>query len=498
MSDKLKHLYEFEDFRLDSKNPGLWRDGRAVSISPKALETLILLIEKQNEVVTRDDLLDTIWKDTFVEEGNINYTISLLRKTLGNKDLIQTVPRRGYRFVGAVRNVPSNGGEKIVEPAVREKQTENEIFPLENVKRRNGGRWIFVSVAVIFAIFVSSFAYFRQDIRASKQAESPLTANHEAQAAFTRGRMILARRSVEKREEKAIDEFQNAVTLDPTFAAGYAGLSEAFLSHAVKQTGKNSFDGYAKARVAAEKSLALDANLSEGYLARGWVKRQADWDWAGAESDLRHAIQLDEKNAKAHQRLALLLCNIGRLDEALAESKIAYELDPVSDYIVGARFPILEARREYAEALKEAEALTRENKSNNSAQRAYATFLYHTGDYRKVIELGEDSMTKNPSQTPFAWTSLMQAAYHKTNQFDKAEENLKRLETLAQTDTKAAYSLAMNYAELDRADEALMLLQRCFDEKEERSAWMKVEPRFENLRRDPRFAELLGKIRLAN
>jgi DNA-binding response OmpR family regulator len=80
MSNKIKHLYEFEDFRLNTENPSLWRDGEMVSISPKALETLIVLVKKKGEIVSREELLESVWKETFVEEGNINYTISLLRE----------------------------------------------------------------------------------------------------------------------------------------------------------------------------------------------------------------------------------------------------------------------------------------------------------------------------------------------------------------------------------------------------------------------------------
>lgn len=94
MSDKIKHFYEFADFRLNAGNPSLWREDKLVSISPKALETLILLVEKKGEIVSRDELLEKVWKETFVEEGNINYTISLLRKTLENKDLIQLLQNR--------------------------------------------------------------------------------------------------------------------------------------------------------------------------------------------------------------------------------------------------------------------------------------------------------------------------------------------------------------------------------------------------------------------
>ena len=355
---------------------------------------------------------------------------------------------------------------------------------------------ILFSVFFVSILFLTSFAlWFRTD-KPAKPTKSASSENSEAMQAYTRGKMILAKKNSDSRTEKAIDEFQIAVTLDPTFAPAYSGLAEGFLASAVSEPFPLSNDYYTKAKVSAEKALALDPQLSEGFQIRGWIKRQADWDWKGAEEDLRHAIQLDSKNAKAHQRMAQLLSPLGRADEALAEFKLAYELDPVADFIVSARFPILESRREYDLALKESEQFLRENKNNTSAARAYAMFLYHTQNYAKVIEISEQVFQTDLPKNTFAWLSLIHASYYKTGQFDKAAEYLKQLESIAQDDTKALYSLAMNYAEIGRNDEAITNLEKCFERHEERMVWLKVEPRFENLRSDPRFKELVQKMRL--
>jgi len=86
MSSKNGHRYEFGDFRLDSEPPSLWREERLVPLAPKALEMLLLLVRRRDIIVSREELLDTVWRDTFVEEGNINYTVSLLRKVLDKDD----------------------------------------------------------------------------------------------------------------------------------------------------------------------------------------------------------------------------------------------------------------------------------------------------------------------------------------------------------------------------------------------------------------------------
>lgn len=121
MASKNGRFYQFRDFRLDTQNRALWLEDRLVPLPPKALELLILLVSRHSAVVSREELLEEVWRDTFVEEGNINYTVSLLRKTLGEHDrgqaqFIQTVPKRGYRFVADVRELPLAAGDKPEAP----------------------------------------------------------------------------------------------------------------------------------------------------------------------------------------------------------------------------------------------------------------------------------------------------------------------------------------------------------------------------------------------
>ena len=160
MFDKIKHYYEFDEFRLDAGNPGLWHEGKLVSIPPKVLEILILLVEKRGEIVSREDLMETVWKDTFVEEGNINYTVSLLRKTLDEHDknhFIQTVPKRGYRFTADVREVgvQSNGFSRENPPRTDFGFTPQAVTPTAPKAQI---RWHFIAIILLGLLLVSSFA----------------------------------------------------------------------------------------------------------------------------------------------------------------------------------------------------------------------------------------------------------------------------------------------------------------------------------------------------
>src|SRR5262245_57889802 len=106
MSKQVIRLYEFGPFRLDAVGRVLLRQGEMVPLTPKAFETLLALVERSGSVVSKDDLLEAVWPDVFVEEGSLTRNVSVLRKALGATDdgrlYIETVPKRGYRFAHEV------------------------------------------------------------------------------------------------------------------------------------------------------------------------------------------------------------------------------------------------------------------------------------------------------------------------------------------------------------------------------------------------------------
>lgn len=629
MSSKNGHRYEFGEFRLESENPSLWRDERLVSLPPKALEMLLLLVRRRDSIVSREELLSTVWPDTFVEEGNINYTVSLLRKTLDKDDkgrFIQTVPKRGYRFVADVLEVSANGHAEDVNVEV--------AIPVDPPKPKI--RWHFIGIVLIGVLFLTGFVIWRKlddgkktavsnrnirtvavlpiktsaehegsrslslgltdslisrlgslnrfsvrplsSVRGYAEADQdPLkfgqtlnvdvilegtlqqvddrlrvnvrlwdlrdgaqlwqgsfdsteadffnlqdevatgvtgwlvselqekdrelltrrhTSNPEAFRAYVRGRAILDAKNPDN-FEKAIDEFQKAVALDPTFALAYAGLADASTRRGFNTSGAGQEEFYATSKALAQKALALDPETPEAYAALGTVKRIYDWDWAGAEGEFRRAIALNPNYERAHLGYALLLSCLGRSDEALAEIKRAMEIDPLSQDVKSGYLTVLEGRGEYAEALAQAQKNVSFNKEYRRGLRGVATFLFHLGDYARVIEISEQELLAKNSQT-FAWLSLLVTSHHRLGQIEKRDERLKQLEALAQTDTKALYALAENYAELGRTDEALAALEKCIAVREERMMWLKVEPRLAQLKGNARFAEILRRMNLSN
>jgi Tol biopolymer transport system component/DNA-binding winged helix-turn-helix (wHTH) protein len=118
MTTRTKQIYEFGPFRIDAGERVLLREGRPVPLTPKAFDVLLLLVESSGHIVEKDALINRVWANSFVEEGNLKVTVSILRKALeesaGERQFIETVPRRGYRFTADVRALLDDGPELIL------------------------------------------------------------------------------------------------------------------------------------------------------------------------------------------------------------------------------------------------------------------------------------------------------------------------------------------------------------------------------------------------
>ena len=135
----------------------------------KRLKCCSCLVRRRDIIVSREELLDTVWRDTFVEDGNINYTVSLLRKVLDKDDkgrFIQTVPKRGYRFVADVLEVSANGH---AENAVRNVEV---AIPTEQPKPKI--RWHFIGIVLLGVFFVTGFVIWRSLTREKNFRQPPL------------------------------------------------------------------------------------------------------------------------------------------------------------------------------------------------------------------------------------------------------------------------------------------------------------------------------------
>lgn len=167
MAIKLRHYFEFGDFRLEHDRSRLWQGDKLVHVRPKAIEILYLLIENRSRVVHRDEILEAVWKDTFVEEGNINFNISVLRKALSvdgrvSVDQILTVPKEGYRFVGDVREVIEEEAEgtTIEREVIAAGSLEAAVLKIKESPAIANARvrWHFIGIVMLGVLMITSFA----------------------------------------------------------------------------------------------------------------------------------------------------------------------------------------------------------------------------------------------------------------------------------------------------------------------------------------------------
>ena len=161
-----------------------------------------------------------------------------------------------------------------------------------------------------------------------KKLRKRATVNAEAYQAYLRGRHHWNSWTPEG-FRRALEEFQQAIDLDPSYALAYAGLGDAYGVMAY-YTLIDPYDGFARARAAADRAIEIDPELADAHVTVALQQLFAAWDWPAAERELTRALALSPKHATAHSIYALFLSTCGRFDEALAEARVARDLDPLS------------------------------------------------------------------------------------------------------------------------------------------------------------------------
>lgn len=141
MREKINHFYDFEQFRIDTLKRNLLYNGQDLQIKPKAFETLLFLVERRGDVVSKSELLNNVWSDTFVEENNLTQQISTLRKKFKelaeNDEFIVTIPKHGYKFVKTVSEVENNKEFTLPAESIESEFVFN-VYKKENSQSRVG------------------------------------------------------------------------------------------------------------------------------------------------------------------------------------------------------------------------------------------------------------------------------------------------------------------------------------------------------------------------
>ena len=323
------------------------------------------------------------------------------------------------------------------------------------------------------------------------------TENREAFEAYLRGRYFFNKRDNES-YKKAISEFERAVKLDPNYALALTGLVDVYALQANITTPVEQRNVlYGKSKATALKALQLDENLAEAHTTLSWIARTHEWNWEQSEKHFKRAIELNPNYTNARQWYAYLFSSLGRMDESLAEIEKAKNLEPLTKIVLMNYQGVLIFRKEYDEALKLTEQVVKMDDDKNTNVRILIIAHLQLGNDDKIIEIVEKYGEEINGQSVGNYTlSNLAVAYFRMGNTAKANEIFESLEQKAKIDNGIAFRLAMAYGTLGRKDEVIVHLQKLYEVHDDRIVWMKIEPRFDNLRDDKRFNEILRKMNL--
>lgn len=311
----------------------------------------------------------------------------------------------------------------------------------------------------------------------------------EAYEAYLRGRQYFNSAASEQDLENAIHEFERAIAADSRTALAYAGLANSYA--AMADYYEPPREVLPKAKIAAQKALELDPDLSEAHAALGWVALVYDWNWSMANQELQRAIELNPGNALAHDLYANYLAAAGRHSEAFVESQRALELDPFSVNLNANRGWYLILARQFDGAIEqEQKALDLDTKC--ATCRAFLAMAYAL-QHRLPEALAEARRAKSILSNP-AEVAAIGGIFAISGARSEAEEVLNQLKTMMKHRYICPYGTAELYLGLGKKEEAFQSLENGYNWRENCMIYLRADPIFDPLRSDRRFAELLRRV----
>lgn len=620
-------VFRFGVFEVDLRTGELRKKGLEVRLQEQPFQILALLLEHPGELVTREELRQKLWPGEIVVEFDqgLNNAIKKLRRALDDSaetpHFIETLPRRGYRFVAPVDVAGPHlfGGEKTPEQPRRRtgrrlaraglvlaavvvvglaglllrRRFLSEapaapsvmlaILPFDNLSgdprqeyfsdgmteeliaqigrlqpgrlrvigrasamrfrdgdqddigriarelnvgyvlrgsvRRSGER-VRITTALVrtsdqIQIWTRTYDARLPDILAlqievaravareipiggaspepAETAGSPRPVNPEAYEAYLEGRYFWNKFSRDA-ERKALSLFQRSIELDPDYAPAHAGLSAAFgvLSSVLGAIPPR--EGEPKAGAAARRSLELDDTFAWAHVQLGWYQLKYEWDFAGARASFRRAIELDPSSSAALHADATSLVVVGRLDEALMQMRRAIELDPLWLIAKADLCMFLYFARRYDSAIAECNR-TLEMEPNFPPAHYYLAQIYEaTGRYEEAFRSYQTLSTL--MGTSPGYIAAGKEAYAKSGWKGASEKSLEMQLAARRKKPVPAFYIANSYIRLGKKDQALEWLEKACDERHYEVVFLKVAPKFDSLRSDPRFERLLRRMGL--
>ena len=325
-----------------------------------------------------------------------------------------------------------------------------------------------------------------------RRMEKNYTSNIAAYQLYLEGRFHL-QNATPAELVASIDSFRRSLRVDPDYALAYVGLAEAYRRQAIISDADPQIV-LPLAKIAALHALRIDDTLAEAWVPVGFVHFWYDWDWVAAEAAFRRGIELQPNFADLHFGYAALLSNLGRHDEALRESQRARELDPLSPLYVALEASFVANAGHVDEARQQIDGVLRAHPDFWIAHLTRGWMDANAGHYvDAVADFSAASKFSGGSQQA---TAMLGFALARAGRTAEAHRLLDSLLARARVEYLPPTSIATIYCGLGDNDQALRWLERGYAARDVRMTFLKVDRRWDALRRDPRFIAIALKMHL--
>ncbi|MGD0587890.1 MAG: tetratricopeptide repeat protein [Thermoplasmata archaeon] len=433
------------------------------------------LTEELISTLSRIAGLSVIARTSAMQYKGTNKALSRVASELGVQNLVEGSVRRSGRKVRiAVRLIKATTQEELWS-ADYDREVE-DVLAIQREIARRVGRALKVTLG-------------KGDERG---LESGSTVESNAYDLYLRGRFQWNLRS-EAGLKRGVEFFEQAIEKDRTFALAFCGLADAWA-----QLGWLEFtpptEAFPRAREAAERALAIDDHLAEAHASLGFVRFLYERDWKPAEEELTRAIFLNPGYPVGHQFYADFLKAMGRFAEALTEMRKALELDPVSMAVNTGFGHVLYLSRDFDGAIEQYRRALELDPTFGPAHLWFGRPFLQKGMFKEAIAEIQQAVASSGGST--ISLAVLAHAYASAGNEPEARRILDDLLQRSQGRYLPSYWIALVYTGLGDADQALTWLEKAYEERSSWLVWINVEPRFDTLRPERRFASLLRRMRL--
>ena len=623
MSNQNHKLISFDEITVDCENFRVLKAGKLLTLTPRGFDVLVVLMEHAGTVVEKQELFNRVWGETHVTDNALTKIIKEIRHTLDDDAnaprYIETVPKRGYRFVGKVEESdrqisPQSTGQRQPKPLprlaisrralvlsiagliaisalagwfwFRQRPVESTsapirsiaVLPLKPLNAESRDESLEMGMAETLTTRLSNlqqivvrpmsavrkYTDLQQDpVKAGREVQADAVLDGSIQKVGNRVRVTvrlidvrngkavwseqfdeiftdifkvqdsiterissalmlqLSRQEKERlarhltdsaeayqlylqaqlvwngRRQNWIDQslanYLQALEKDPNFALAHIGAADCYIMLSGHRR-ISMQEAEAKARPHIMTALKIDEGLAQAHNALAELKYQYQYDWAGAETEFQKAIELNPNVAWIRQAYGWFLMSTGRFDKAAAEMDKARELDPSSLTINVGRGRLFYYSRQYDQAIQQVQSTLVVEPNDASSYLS----LYTIYEQKQMYPEAVDAYIKFLALSDFPQELREQFvdSFKVSGWEGFLLKRLEVLKTVAKTRDVEPHHFAGLYVRLGRKDEAFTWLNKAFQARDVATLQFKIEPAYDPIRNDPRYAQLLRKIGL--